>query len=69
MIPSNSTEARKAIAKAADAIENARYNLKGGFISATAKPLLLFLFLLYDRYALYKKYICKNPPGDESKIF
>lgn len=36
MMPPEYTESLKALEKAADAIENAEYNLKGGFISATA---------------------------------
>lgn len=36
MIPSEYREAYKALEKAADAIENARYNLKGDFFATTA---------------------------------
>ena len=36
MMPFHNTESAKALSKAADAIENARYNLKGGFFAATA---------------------------------
>ena len=36
MTSSGYTESLKALAKAADALENAVYNLKGGFIEATA---------------------------------
>jgi uncharacterized protein (UPF0332 family) len=36
MTSSGYTESLKALAKAADALENAEYNLKGGFIEATA---------------------------------
>ena len=60
-------ESFKALDKAKDAIENAEYNLKGGFVSATANRAYYGL-LLYDSVAVYKKCARKDAPGSACKI-
>jgi len=68
MMPSNFTEARKAIAKAADAIENARYNLKGGFISTTANRCYYSCFYCMTAMLYTKNIYAKTHQGVRAKF-
>ena len=68
MIPSNSSEARKAISKATDAIENAQYNLKGGFVSATANRCYYSCFYCMTAMLYTKNIYAKTHQGIRAKF-
>jgi hypothetical protein len=53
MIPEEYKESLKALEKAADAIDNAKYNLKRRVLRCHCKPYLLRLLLLPDSPAIF----------------
>jgi len=53
-------ESYKALEKAADALENADYNLKGGFTLATANRPIMHAIIAYQRYCTQK--MCTPKP-------
>jgi uncharacterized protein (UPF0332 family) len=62
-------ESFKALEKAGDAIENAEYNLKGGFVSATANRAYYGCYYCMIALLSSKKCACQNTPGSKCKVF
>jgi len=68
MIPAEYIESSKAFEKAVDAIENAKYNLKGGFYGATANRAYYACYYCLIGLLYTQKVYAKTHQGTKAKF-